>query len=416
MRVLFLQKLRDYWVRYRIMCRDTLYNIILVMMLAWGLQHFPLNLHVFDPVYHAFKDFDLTDIWYSKLSKKEKLYKQPFIRIVNVSDLGRDSIAKVIHRINSFQPAVIGVDLMFENRRDSIGDSSLDAAIGSANNVVLANTLTFSKVEGKLVELSNSASVLGSSHIYGFANFIGNPLNTIRHFTPLAILKGDTVESFSSQLVKRFSASAYRDLIQRGCYPLLINYKANLDGFKSYEAVDIIEGKCDSSEFAECLVLIGVTDKFSKKEHISDLHYTPLNPDYAGKAIPDMKGIVVHANIISMVLQHDYITETPKWLDLLLAFVLGFGYTFMSIYFFVNHKLHKWFHAVAKASQVLLSLGFMMVSYGLMVVYGIKLNVTLTVLVIVLVIDFLYFYEAAVKYLKNRRNWVFDSSFLSDDH
>ncbi|NJM93588.1 MAG: CHASE2 domain-containing protein [Cytophagales bacterium] len=55
-----------------------------------------------------------------------------------------------------------------------------------------------------------------------------------------------------------------------------------------------------------------------------DKFYTPLNKTYAGKANPDMYGVVIHANIVSMILNHDYVYTMAESTGVLVAIVLCF--------------------------------------------------------------------------------------------
>jgi CHASE2 domain-containing sensor protein len=53
-----------------------------------------------------------------------------------------------------------------------------------------------------------------------------------------------------------------------------------------------------------------------------DKFYTPLNKKLAGKSNPDMFGVVVHANIISMILREDYVEQMATWQEVAMAIIL----------------------------------------------------------------------------------------------
>jgi len=125
---------------------------------------------------------------------------------------------------------------------------------------------------------------------------------------------------------------------------------------------------------------------------ILDKKFTPMNERFAGKSRPDMNGIVVHANIISMVLGNNYIKKVPSWVNLLIAVVVC--WLFMS--FFIRYYLenHIWFHLVAKIIQVAAVLLFAYLGIYFYDAYSIKLDMKLSLVVIIMAVDVIYFYEA----------------------
>ena len=66
-----------------------------------------------------------------------------------------------------------------------------------------------------------------------------------------------------------------------------------------------------------------------KAYSMKDRYFTPLNEKYSGRSHPDMHGVLVHANIISMIQHADYINEVSEVRLYIIAFLL-----FLSIFFF----------------------------------------------------------------------------------
>ncbi len=66
--------------------------------------------------------------------------------------------------------------------------------------------------------------------------------------------------------------------------------------------------------FRDKIVLIGYVGDRIDIDTGEDKFFTPLNSKYIGKANRDMYGIVVHANIISTILNGHYIRVMPDWL------------------------------------------------------------------------------------------------------
>jgi CHASE2 domain-containing sensor protein len=67
-------------------------------------------------------------------------------------------------------------------------------------------------------------------------------------------------------------------------------------------------------------------ESFKAPPDLEDIYYTPMNQTLAGRSLPDMHGIVIHANIIHMILARDYINLMPAWLSIILAFITCYFY------------------------------------------------------------------------------------------
>jgi hypothetical protein len=117
-----------------------------------------------------------------------------------------------------------------------------------------------------------------------------------------------------------------------------------------------------------------------------------MNEKVAGKQTPDMSGSVVMANIISMILDHNYINKLPAWVGVLVAILIGW----LHMSFFIHYYLetHLWFHLVAKLAQLASAVLFAYTGMYLFNSYRIKLDMSLTIIVVVLSVDIIYFYEA----------------------
>ena len=146
----------------------------------------------------------------------------------------------------------------------------------------------------------------------------------------------------------------------------------------------------DSSAFSDKIVLFGYIS--NNKDDISDKFFTPMNPRYYGKSVPDMNGIVIHANIISMALDNNYVKKLPSWANLLIAVLV----CWLHMSFFVRYYLesHIWFHLVAKIAQVLSAIFFVWLGIYLFDRYRLKVDMKMSLIVIVLAVDVIYFYEA----------------------
>lgn len=95
-----------------------------------------LNLTFISPVVEAFKDFDMTDLCYKVMTEQESYA----ITIVDMTKLeNRGDIAMTLQEIESMQPRVIAVDVIFEGvKQDTLGNDLLMNAAGEYDNMVFA--------------------------------------------------------------------------------------------------------------------------------------------------------------------------------------------------------------------------------------------------------------------------------------
>jgi CHASE2 domain-containing sensor protein len=103
-------------------------------------------------------------------------------------------------------------------------------------------------------------------------------------------------------------------------------YSSALEGAKTHEK--IIKDK---------IVLMGIVPLIDLSDPKSlasityeDTYYTPLNPNYVGRSYPDMYGLMIHANVIAMMLDENYINESPIWLSV----TIGILSTILAVLFF----------------------------------------------------------------------------------
>jgi hypothetical protein len=105
-----------------------------------------------------------------------------------------------------------------------------------------------------------------------------------------------------------------------------------------------------------------------------------------------MNGIIVHANMITMALENNYINKLPSWVYIVVAVLVGW----LHMSFFIRYYLenHIWFHLVAKFAQLVSAIFFVYLGIFFYHNLSIQLNMSLTLVVIVLAVDIIYFYEA----------------------
>lgn len=369
--------------------RDTLFATAWVFIFIVMVKFLPLpNMHLFDPMKIALEDFDLNDISYSKLKKTEGNILDDRIVVVNIGRADREGIAYILDKVASMEPKVIGLDAYFEGAKEPEKDSLLKAVFEKTKNLVVVSRIHWEHHGGEgRFEKDYFESSLPQT---GFGNLIGEEKGTIRLFSPYEKIEDSVHFSFATMLVKNYDENKFKKLAKRHDHYEIINYSRRKTQYLVIEAEELMTGNVDPSALKGKIALLGYAN--DNPNDIEDKVFTPMNEKFAGKSVPDMNGIVVHANIISMALDGNYIKKLPSWVNILVAILIGW----LHMSFFIRYYLenHIWFHLVAKFAQLISAIFFVYIGILLYNKYNLKLNMTLTLVVIVLAVDIIYFYEA----------------------
>lgn len=380
--------------------RDTFLATVAVFLLMGLFALIPINTHFLDPLHLALADFNYNDLAYTQLHKNSNSTTDTNIVVVNIGQANRQEIAAMIDKIDRSQPKVIGVDVLFEDKKDSIADALLATQFATNRHIVTVYNFNGNPHKGYFYAQSLTK---------GFANFVGEEEGVIRHFTPSLNENGESYTAFALQVVKKADEAKYNGFLKRKKLTETINYSRNADKYFVIDGLGLLNSKTDAI-FRDKIVLLGYVS--ANKFDIEDKHFTPMNEKAIGKAVPDMNGIFIHANIISMVLAKDYINHLPSWIMWSIAFLL----CWLHMAFFIKAFLeaHLWFHLKAKIAQILSAVFFLYL--GLMCFYklDLQLNMTATLAAIILAVDVLYFYEAFAIWLHKKKG--FKTIFIHAKH
>jgi CHASE2 domain-containing sensor protein len=364
------------------------------------------NIHFFDPIEIALEDFDFNDISYSKLkdpsSKVRKDSLDNRIVIINIGEFDREGLALLINKTSEMGAKVIGLDATLNESRDPFKDSILRDAISGKENLVIASR--FFPGKGKEASMYSPNYFSTATTTDGYVNFFSKEWATVRLWYPFIKNENDNTNkpflSFATALIKKYDSNAFNRVLKRGNEAEIINYRRCLElkQYQEIEGEDLLEGKVDLNAIRGKIALLGYVNM--NPENREDKLFTPMNEEFAGKSIPDMNGIVIHANIISMALDGKYINKLPLWVTILFAVFIGWLHMSFFIHYYLEN--HIWFHLVAKFAQLVSAVVFVYVGILLFGKFRIKLDMTLTIVVIVLAVDIIYFYEAFAVWLHKK--------------
>lgn len=395
---------------------DTLGGTVFIFFIIGFMLNLFDRLDFLDPIGDALDDMELTDIVFSRI--REHPGADTNIVVVNVGNLSRDGIAEQINILNSYNPKVIALDFFLRQPKNAYGDSVLAEALSHVENLVMVGRLDYYN------EVTKSFDTLETSHpmftkygVTGFANLITdaenqNRFKTCRSFTPKEYfgIPQKPISAFAVRIAEIYDPQATKAFLDRGKPYELINFRGNILGsegefanvFPSLDVEDVFRRNFTPEMIRDKIVLLGYTGAYLGDTSWEDKFYTPLNLNYAGKTNPDMFGVVIHANILSMILQRNYLnqmgTGTSIFLGILLCFlnVVWFSKIYMA--------LPKWYDGLTKAIQV--AEAFLLLALIIVVFYffNYQLNLTLAIVAILLAGDSLEFYYGVVKNLFSKED------------
>jgi len=362
--------------------------------MLWLVYVIPANLEFLNPLSDALSDFEVTDLIFSRL-RTETAPADTNIVLVNIANLPLDLIAGQIELIGKQKPAVIGIDVLFNSPvRDSAQDATLAQVIRAQTcPMVLACSLAnYNQNENQFNEMVYPVEPFKSIGNAGFVNLITEGDNTIftcRQFMAQTKVNGKETLPFSLMIAKEKYPEQLAAFLARKPEIELVNFKRNLENYYVIDASDLFNKRVDVS-FKGKIVLLGYMGSYLGDQSWNDKFYTPMISRYAGKTVPDMFGVVIHANIVSMIAEMDYLQEAPEWVNRLLSVIILIAniYLFLLVYGYKD----RYYDLITKLVQFLQVIFYLYLSVMFFYLYGYKVDITLAVGALIISGDMLEVY------------------------
>lgn len=368
---------------------------------------------IMDPIGEAFADMEFTDVYFSQLLD-DPVADQNVV-LVNVGLESRMGISVLLDSISKYDPAVIGVDLFFDYpKEDTLGDLMLMEALGRIENLVLVTKLsqTMGNMDPESIDsLEWSHPMFTWNATPAFANLLTDAgvqedLKMCRTFVPqLELDNGENQIAFAVKMASYISQEKADKFLARGNEEEVINYRGNVLDYgatkfgNKYFALDVWD--VYSGNFVpeiikdKVVIFCFLGEELGDRENFEDKFFTPLNETYVGRAFPDMYGGVIHANIVSMVLNEDYIFYLSDLQTWTLTVIMLF-FTIM-VFSWIYKKLPKWYDGITKVIQVILLVGIPYIMIYAMDLYSVKLELNILLIAIALSGDGLEVFYGVVK-------------------
>ena len=371
----------------------------------------------FDMISKALSDSELTDIAFAKIRPDLKVDSS--IVLVNLGELERREVAVMIQIVNKYKPRVIAIDAFYNcegGLRDSVncpqlldtlGNLMLVEAFKESKNLVLSEKLMQTKVLGQKdtvmydsLELSDQIfsrySKQGFVNIPTDANY-QEDVKIARTINPQMVVNGQRELAFSSRIAMSYDSGKTEEYLARKKEEEIINFRGNIEvlqlrvnDLKSndtgttnfatmFSVIDydkVLIEDFDSLFFKDKIVMIGFLGKYLGAPNWEDKFYTPLNKKIGGRANPDMFGLVVHANIVAMILNQDFIDELAEMQKYIIAFLVCL--LTVALFIVVDEKLPTWYDALSVVIQLVEIALIMLLIVQVFAIYNFKLDLNLT--------------------------------------
>lgn len=316
------------------------------------LHHLPVNQIFIDPFSEAIKQHDVMDIAFSKFRDHNKIALfDTNIVVLNSGITNRANLAKTITLLNAYKVRAMGIDLLFDtmSTQSPKADTLLQSAIKRSKNLVLGYYFIENKHGDNKLSFAKTKPFFSANTKQGYVNLATNDNFSVRAYEPYHQFEKGKEPAFSTQIALTAFPEYESRLTSRNSEKQWINFRRVQPGAVSmihpinsgrathYTLMDIDVFLRDSSLYKENnyfknkVVIIGFVGESEKALSMEDRYFTPLNEQYTGRSKPDMSGIFIHANILSMVFNNDFIDDIPEWVLYLIAiFIFYLNYLVFS--------------------------------------------------------------------------------------
>lgn len=358
--------------------------LFLILLQTVGVQVEVLN--VFEQV---FENFELSDVFYTTRDPKSEPYEQNVV-LVNIGDLDRKGIAKEIAILSKYKPKVIGMDVNFPTPKqdDLLGDMLLMQAMKQAGNVIVGSQPKGKQEDGKFKEVVMPFDLIrphvSTGHVYtgqDYQDFI-----TWRDIPPFVVTKKDKKEDcLTLAMMKVYDKEKAEIFEERGNEREEIYFKGNLDKYTKLDVKQVLNEEFDPKLIEGKMVLMGYMGSgYTDYYFAEDKFYTPLNENIMGRSVPDMYGVVVHANVLSMMLEETYVNKMPLFLALLIAGVICFFNVSLFAWILDRKEWAVWYNMLTKSIQFVEAVVVLVISFYAFAKFHYSVNFSVTFFVILL--------------------------------
>lgn len=330
-------------------------SFILTIVVFAIIKYFTVyqNLDFLNPFINTMEDFNPSDLVFSQIRNDGRYGLDTNVVLVNIGYLPRNGIAKQIEIINEYEPKAIGIDSFFRALRDESVDEQLRNAFMMTDKLVLASKIHFSYSKGDFDSVSYSNNYFLENAETGFANIIEELagktykemsleeiqeknekfIKSVRYIMPKSEIEGNQHLFLGVKLAQQLAPEKVERFLNRNNEIEIVNFTRNTDKYITFDVKDIFERHPDLERIKGKIVLMGFLGPDLNTLVNEDIFHTPLNPQLLGKTFPDMYGVVIHANVISMIMNESYFYTLPEWTPDVLVLLILFATVNVLLFF-----------------------------------------------------------------------------------
>lgn len=398
-----IEKHHSHRLSLQLLAKESLVATLTIIIFVPLISFFPLKFELAKPIKQEFLDFDIYDLKFSG-KHLERLTRDTNIVLIEIGE-SRKAIADQIATIDSLGPSVIGMDVLFGTGGEDDSNDHLERVINSTTSpIVFASKINVEPEKAELTRCYFKESIVSFKDGYG--NFIGDNFSIVRSWAPFARVDGQNYPSFATKILEHGSPASYESLTRRSKDLELINFTGNLENYTSFSYGEMYyylkSGQLDAM-IKNKIVLFG----FFKKTPpliLEDLHFTPVNEKITGKSFPDMYGLIIHANILSMLIDKRYLRQLPVFASYVIAAVT----TFCLMLFVIaeHYKRHHPSHLKLLLFQIMMVILLIYCFLLVFTYFNTKILLLPVILSLVLAVEMFNLYKSIAKWLNKKYNYT----------
>lgn len=353
---------------------------------------FELNFTFINSLKSVENEVEMKDIYFSKIQNNQNKTLDTNIVLVDIDTFKRPQILNLLNKINTYQPKVIGVDVLFKEDEEPGSTVFSDYVVYAESHPFTV----FACVDSRDV-ISHSFFVLkGSKAKEGLVNFgnaeEGKPIRSILNHTE----KSENLKSFAFNIAELYnpSFSALNKIKEKD--KIDITYNSVLFP-NEYLANEIIN---DSTrvylpKLKGKIVLVGAINDENDKHKIPNTSIGNRQQIYTKES-----GLKIHATAIAMLLNNTIVSEPSGfWKTVFTILIFLF---FFYLLFFLFEKYEFYFKLTGRLVLLFGGIIFLLL-YVLLMKSGIEIEIGYWFFMIIIIYEMLEVYHPIMHLI--RKGW-----------
>lgn len=284
-------------------------------------------------------------------------------------------------------------------------------SFSKVKNLVLGSQLVYNSNKGCFDSVTQPIPLMRQYVKSAYVNVITDEkeqdkFRVSRVFSPTETVNDSVYVCFAAYIAGLYNPAKAKKFLDRNNRVEIINYRRPQTSYTVLQPREIFSPDLPDDIFKGKIVLLGFMGKDENDPSWADKFYTPMNEKFAGKSAPDLFGVFIHANIISMIMEEKYIDQLPNFMNHLLGVLI----CILNVWYFyyLNHNHNQWYVLVTKSIQFTETVLVLFVIVIVFDKFKIKMDLSSGISAIVLSGDLLEIYAGLMKIIigNKRKNIV----------